>query len=48
MMYRSFPYLSRSESLERMERILSPTTFLEPAALIKDVAGLKKENIHFI
>ncbi|MEM6830514.1 MAG: PepSY domain-containing protein [Bacteroidota bacterium] len=48
MMYKSFPYLSRSESLERIQSIPSPTTFLEPAALIEDAAGLKKENIHSI
>ncbi len=46
MMYKSFPYLSKSESLERTASIPIQKVFSEPAALIENAAGLNKENLH--
>ena len=48
MMYKSFPYLSKSESLEHMESIPSQNIFFELAALAENAAGLNRKNLHSI
>ena len=48
MMYKSFPYLSKSESLERTASIPGQNAFVESSALIENIADLDKEEVHSI